>query len=111
MQSNGGVMTSSAARSLPIQTMLSGPVGGTIGGQALSQALKRPNLLCVDMGGTSFDASLIINRQPSFSTETALEGLPILMSLVDIHTIGATGGSLAWMAAGARRGGPRSARA
>ena len=109
MQSNGGVMTASAARSLPIQTFLSGPVGGTIGGQALSQALKRPNLLCVDMGGTSFDASLIINGQPSFSTETALEGLPVLMSLVDIHTIGAGGGSLAWLEAGALRVGPRSA--
>ena len=109
MQSNGGVMTAAAARGLPIQTFLSGPVGGTIGGQALSQALKRPNLLCVDMGGTSFDASLIINGQPSFSTETALEGLPVLMSLVDIHTIGAGGGSLAWLEAGALRVGPRSA--
>jgi len=109
MQSNGGVMTAAAARSLPIQTFLSGPVGGTIGGQALSQALKRPNLLCVDMGGTSFDASLIINGQPSFSTETALEGLPVLMALVDIHTIGAGGGSLAWLEAGALRVGPRSA--
>jgi N-methylhydantoinase A len=109
MQSNGGVMTSPAARSLPIQTMLSGPVGGTIGGQALSEMLRRPNLLCVDMGGTSFDASLIINGQPSFSTETSLEGLPVLMSLVDIHTIGAGGGSLAWLEAGALRVGPRSA--
>ncbi|HLI09415.1 MAG TPA: hydantoinase/oxoprolinase family protein [Ktedonobacteraceae bacterium] len=109
MQSNGGVMTASAARGLPIQTFLSGPVGGTIGGQALSQLLNRPNLLCVDMGGTSFDASLIINGQPSFSSETALEGLPILMSLVDIHTIGAGGGSLAWLEAGALRVGPRSA--
>ncbi|HYL43219.1 MAG TPA: hydantoinase/oxoprolinase family protein, partial [Ktedonobacteraceae bacterium] len=86
MQSNGGVMTASAARSLPIRTLLSGPVGGTIGGRALSKALNRPNLLCVDMGGTSFDASLIINGQPSFSTETSFEGLPVLMSLVDIHT-------------------------
>jgi N-methylhydantoinase A len=109
MQSNGGVMTASSARSLPIQTLLSGPVGGTIGGQALSRALNRPNLLCVDMGGTSFDASLVINGQPSFSTETSLEGLPVLMSLVDIHTIGAGGGSLAWLEAGALRVGPHSA--
>lgn len=109
MQSNGGVMTAAAARSKPIQTMLSGPVGGTIGGQALSKMLNRANLLCVDMGGTSFDASLIINGQPSFSTETSLEGLPVLMSLVDIHTIGAGGGSLAWLEAGALRVGPRSA--
>jgi N-methylhydantoinase A len=109
MQSNGGVMTSTAARRIPIQTLLSGPVGGTIGGRALSEALDRPNLLCVDMGGTSFDVSLIVDGNLSVSTETALEGLPVLMSIVDIHTIGAGGGSLAWLEAGALRVGPRSA--
>jgi N-methylhydantoinase A len=109
MQSNGGVMTASAARELPIQTLLSGPVGGTIGGGALSETLDRPNLLCVDMGGTSFDASLIVEGQPSVSTEIELEGLPVLMSLVDIHTIGAGGGSLAFLEAGALRVGPKSA--
>jgi N-methylhydantoinase A len=109
MQSNGGVMTASAARQLPIQTLLSGPVGGTIGGGALSEALGRPNLLCVDMGGTSFDASLIVEGKPSVSTEIELEGLPVLMSLVDIHTVGAGGGSLAYLEAGALRVGPKSA--
>ncbi len=109
MQSNGGVMTSTAAHRIPIQTLLSGPVGGTIGGRALSEALDRPNLLCVDMGGTSFDVSLIVDGNLSVSTETALEGLPVLMSIVDIHTIGAGGGSLAWLEAGALRVGPRSA--
>ena len=109
MQSNGGVMTADAARDLPIQTLLSGPVGGTIGGGALSEALGRPNLLCVDMGGTSFDASLVVEGQPSVSTEIELEGLPILMSLVDIHTVGAGGGSLAYLEAGALRVGPKSA--
>jgi N-methylhydantoinase A len=102
-------MTASAARQLPIQTLLSGPVGGTIGGGALSEALGRPNLLCVDMGGTSFDASLIVEGQPSVSTEIELEGLPVLMSLVDIHTVGAGGGSLAYLEAGALRVGPKSA--
>ena len=109
MQSNGGVMTADAARDLPIQTLLSGPVGGTIGGGALSEALGRPNLLCVDMGGTSFDASLVVEGQPSVSTEIELEGLPILMALVDIHTVGAGGGSLAYLEAGALRVGPKSA--
>jgi N-methylhydantoinase A len=109
MQSNGGVMTASAARALPIQTLLSGPVGGTIGGAGLSSARQRPNLLCVDMGGTSFDLSLIVNGKPNVSTETELESLPILMPLVDIHTIGAGGGSLAWLEAGALRVGPQSA--
>src|SRR5207248_2172569 len=109
MQSNGGVMTAAAARQRPIQTLLSGPVGGTIGGAALSRAMERPNLLCVDMGGTSFDMSLIVNGRPTVSSETELEGLPVLMPLVDIHTIGAGGGSLAWLEAGGLRVGPQSA--
>ncbi len=109
MQSNGGITTARKAREQPIQTLLSGPVGGTIGGAALSRSIGRPNLLCVDMGGTSFDMSLIVDGAPSISTETELEGLPVLMPLVDIHTIGAGGGSLAWLEAGGLRVGPQSA--
>src|SRR5438105_2609912 len=97
------------ARSEPIQTLLSGPVGGTIGGAALARATGRPNLLCIDMGGTSFDLSLVVGGEPTVGTETELEGLPILMPLVDIHTIGAGGGSLAWLEAGGLRVGPQSA--
>jgi N-methylhydantoinase A len=84
-------------------------VGGTIGGAALAATTGRPNLLCVDMGGTSFDLSLVVGGQPTVGTETELEGLPILMPLVDIHTIGAGGGSLAWLEAGGLRVGPQSA--
>jgi N-methylhydantoinase A len=109
MQSNGGITSAAKARREPVQTLLSGPVGGTIGGAALSRATGRPNLLCVDMGGTSFDLSLIVDGRPTVSTETELEGLPILMPLVDIHTIGAGGGSLAWLEAGGLRVGPQSA--
>ena len=109
MQSSGGVIRAESAREQPIHTLLSGPVGGTIGGAALSEALDRPNLLCVDMGGTSFDMSLIIDGKPSISNETELEGLPLLLPLVEIHTIGAGGGSLAWLEAGALRVGPHSA--
>ena len=61
------------------------------------------------MGGTSFDLSLVVDGQPTVSTETELEGLPMLMPLVDIHTIGAGGGSLAWLEAGGLRVGPQSA--
>ncbi|MEM7343739.1 MAG: hydantoinase/oxoprolinase family protein [Chloroflexota bacterium] len=109
MQSSGGVMTLEAAQKQPVYTLLSGPVGGTIGGIALSEAMNRPNLLCVDMGGTSFDLSLVINGKPEITSETELEGLPLLMSIVNIHTIGAGGGSLAWLEAGALRVGPQSA--
>lgn len=109
MKSNGGAMTAGAAAEMPLQTLLSGPVGGAIGGRTLSAAVSRPNLICVDMGGTSFDASLIIDGEPSASNEAVLEGLPIQMSIVDIHVIGAGGGSIAWQEAGAVRVGPQSA--
>ncbi|RCK74714.1 MAG: N-methylhydantoinase A [Anaerolineae bacterium] len=109
MQSSGGIMTAESARKQPIRTLLSGPVGGTIGGVVLSKWINRPNLLCVDMGGTSFDMSLVINHQPNVSTVTSLEGLPLLTPIVDIHTIGAGGGSLAWIEAGGLRVGPQSA--
>lgn len=109
MESNGGVMSAAAASRTPLQTLLSGPVGGAIGGRALAEMTCRQNLICVDMGGTSFDASLIVDGLPSASTETKLEGLPIQMSVVDIHVIGAGGGSIAWSEAGAARVGPQSA--
>jgi len=109
MESNGGVMAAATAAETPLQTLLSGPVGGAIGGKALSVATGRGNLICVDMGGTSFDASLVIDGLPSASNEAKLEGLPIQMSVVDIHVIGAGGGSIAWKEAGAARVGPQSA--
>lgn len=109
MQSNGGIIRAETAIEQPIHTLLSGPVGGTIGGVALSESLERPNLICVDMGGTSFDMSLIVDGRPSVFNETEQEGLPLLLPLVEIHTIGAGGGSLAWIEAGALRVGPQSA--
>ena len=109
MQSSGGVMTVETASETPLQTLLSGPVGGAIGGRALSAATGRPNLICIDMGGTSFDASLIVDGLPSGSNEARPEGLPVQMSIVDIHVIGAGGGSIAWQEAGAMRVGPQSA--
>lgn len=109
MQSSGGVSTATSARRNPVFTLLSGPVGGTIAGTALSENTGRPNLLCVDMGGTSFDLSLVIDGKANATLETELEGLPLLMSIVDIQTIGTGGGSIAWMDKGAVRVGPQSA--
>ena len=109
MQSNGGVMSTEAAGKAPLQTLLSGPVGGAIGGRALAEATGRGNLICIDMGGTSFDASLIIDGLPSSSNEARIEGLPVQMAVVDINVIGAGGGSVAWEEAGAIRVGPKSA--
>ena len=109
MQSNGGVIRAKTAIEQPVKTLLSGPVGGTIGGVTLSKITGRKNLICVDMGGTSFEMSLIVNGEPFITNETELEHLPLLIPLVDIHTIGAGGGSIAWLEAGALRVGPQSA--
>jgi N-methylhydantoinase A len=109
MQSSGGIITARSARQTAVQTLLSGPVGGTMGGVALARRLRRANVICIDMGGTSFDVSLVIDGRPDVSNEATLEGLPLLMSVVNFHTIGAGGGSLAYAEAGGLRVGPQSA--
>ncbi|MYH56248.1 MAG: hydantoinase/oxoprolinase family protein [Acidimicrobiia bacterium] len=109
MQSNGGIISARTASERPLQTLLSGPVGGAAGGMALAEVLGRPNLICIDLGGTSFDVSLITDGQADSSPSALLEGLPVLMPVVDIHTIGAGGGSIAYQEAGGLRVGPESA--
>ena len=109
MESNGGVMTSTAAKRNPIQTLFSGPVGGAIGTAAVGQLLGEDHLICIDMGGTSFDVGLVVEGVPDVTTETDLEGFPVLMPIVNIHSIGAGGGSIAWLEAGGLRVGPQSA--
>ncbi|WP_302185264.1 hydantoinase/oxoprolinase family protein, partial [Streptomyces sp. AC627_RSS907] len=109
MQSSGGVLTARSARRRPLQTLLSGPVGGAMGSHELARVTERPNLIGVDMGGTSFDVSLIVDGEPDVAAEARLEGLPMLMSVVNIHTVGAGGGSVAYAEAGGLRVGPRSA--
>ena len=110
MQSSGGVVTADSARERPLQTLLSGPVGGTMGLVALARTLGRPNLIGIDMGGTSFDVSLVIGGKPDVSTETSLEGFPLLMPIANIHTIGAGGGSIAYSEVGRAAGRPRERR-
>jgi len=109
MQSSGGIVTAQTARQSSLQTLLSGPVGGSMGGASIARLLDRPNLICVDMGGTSFDVSLIVSGKPEVSTEASLDGFPLLMPIVNIHTIGAGGGSIAYSEAGGLRVGPESA--
>jgi N-methylhydantoinase A len=109
MQSSGGLVTAQTARQASLQTLLSGPVGGTLGGVALARLLGRRNLICIDMGGTSFDVSLVVDGKPDVSTEASLEGFPVLIPVVNIHTIGAGGGSIAYAEAGGLRVGPESA--
>lgn len=109
MQSNGGVMTAAVARSKPIQTLLSGPVGGTVAGVEIAASLGLNRLICVDMGGTSFDVSLVVEGAAEVESQASLEGHPMLTPAVGIHTVGAGGGSVAFIEAGALRVGPRSA--
>ena len=109
MQSGGGVITAEIAKETPIQTLLSGPVGGAVGNATLSNMLGYKNMIGVDMGGTSYDVSMVVDGKPDVSTEVHLEGFPILVPMVNIYTIGAGGGSIAWLEAGGLRVGPRSA--
>jgi N-methylhydantoinase A len=112
MQSNGGVVTADVAKRLPVQTLLSGPVGGTTAGVAINHALESTNrdgLICVDMGGTSFDVSMVVNKEAQVELESSIDGHDLLFPSVAIHTVGAGGGSVAEEVAGGLRVGPRSA--
>ena len=109
LQSNGGLMRADDAGDKGVLSLLSGPVGGNVAGRALSTEAGMPNLICIDMGGTSFEASLVIQGESAVRNEREVGGFPILAPMVDIHTVGAGGGSLAWNDTGALRVGPQSA--
>jgi N-methylhydantoinase A len=117
MQSNGGVMTSDVAKESPVLTINSGVVGGVIGTQNLSKILGFPNMIGTDMGGTSFDVSLI--QSYDYGTRSLMkintptsndDAYPILVPSVDANAIGTGGGSIAWMdVGGGLHVGPKSA--
>ncbi len=109
MQSNGGLIDAHLAEDRAVLTLMSGPVGGIAGCLALGRDLNLGNLICIDMGGTSFDFGLIRDGQAGVTAQREIMGYPILAPSVDIHTIGAGGGSIAWAEGGALRVGPRSA--
>lgn len=109
MRSSGGVTSADSARARPMQTLLSGPAGGVVGAQVLARALGRTHLLALDMGGTSLDASVIVDQRYGVRTELDIDGLPILMPVVDLATVSAGGGSVAWSRNGALHVGPHSA--
>jgi N-methylhydantoinase A/oxoprolinase/acetone carboxylase beta subunit len=106
MQSSGGLCTIDEAAAHPARLLLSGPAGGVAAVAALADA----DAISFDMGGTSCDVALVRDGRPSRSVEQALGGLPVRLPGVDVHTVGAGGGSIAWLdAGGALRVGPRSA--
>lgn len=110
MRSSGGVLASPAVRSRPIEMLLSGPAGGVAAATVIARLLGEANLVTFDMGGTSADVSVVANGRVASTTEASVGGFPLALPVVDITSVGAGGGSIAWFdAGGALRVGPRSA--
>ncbi|MCL4744651.1 MAG: hydantoinase/oxoprolinase family protein [Burkholderiaceae bacterium] len=110
MRSNGGLMTFSMAKRLPVAITHSGPMGGIIGGIAIAAACGIRDLITLDMGGTSADVSLVADGSPVATTRGKLGHYPVLLPMLDLVTIGAGGGSIARVDEGkALRVGPTSA--
>ena len=98
LQSNGGVMSVDIARSFPIRTALSGPAAGVIAGAHIGVSAGFPNLITCDMGGTSFDVSLVADGESAIAAQTSVDfGMVIRTPMIEITTIGAGGGSIAWV--------------
>ena len=110
MQSNGGSVSVATVRKAPINTFLSGPAGGVVAAVNLAIQAGSPNLIAFDMGGTSTDVSLIRGGQPTKRSLVEMAGFPVRVPTLDIHTIGAGGGSIAWVdPGGLLKVGPQSA--
>ena len=111
MNSEGGVITGDEAKRTPVTLALSGPAGGVLGGQFLARALQLSNVITMDMGGTSLDVCAIQNGMPQLDRSISVEwGIPMQVPAIQIHTIGAGGGSIAWTdEGGALQIGPESA--
>ncbi len=109
MQSSGGITALATAAAQPVRTVLSGPAGGVVGASAVARRSGFERIITFDMGGTSTDVALV-DGQPSTTNEADVAGVPVRVPVLDIHTVGAGGGSLArFDAGGALRVGPESA--
>lgn len=110
MQSSGGVQSAEQSAKFGVSTLLSGPAGGVTAGVFLGGRAGFKDLITVDMGGTSCDVAVIENLKPSATTESWVSRYRVALPMLDIHTIGAGGGSIAWVDdGGALRVGPSSA--
>jgi len=109
MQSNGGITAVRTAADQPVRTLLSGPAGGVIGAAEMARRSGFQRTISIDMGGTSTDVALV-DRETKPSSQSEIAGLPVGVPMLDIHTVGAGGGSIArFDTAGALRVGPESA--
>jgi len=98
VQSNGGVMAVDTAKRFPVRTALSGPAAGVIAASAIASAAGFQNIITCDMGGTSFDVSLVANGHAALASQTSIDfGMVVRTPMIEITTIGAGGGSIAWM--------------
>jgi len=112
MQSNGGVTSVARTRMAPIRTVMSGPVGGVVAARGLGEALALRDLITLDIGGTSADVGLVQGGELVTKYQNSVRGWPILSMSVDVHSVGAGGGSIAHLdEMGAFKVGPRSAAA
>jgi N-methylhydantoinase A len=110
MQSSGGIISAKRAAEEPVRTVLSGPAGGVIGAHRVAQIAGFEKIISFDMGGTSTDVALIDARGPQITNESRISEIPISVPMLDIHTVGAGGGSLAWFdRGGILHAGPQSA--
>ncbi len=112
MQSNGGIATVATGSEKPVTILMSGPAGGVIGGKWAGERAEESNLITVDIGGTSADISVIPDGRVRVKNprDTEVNGYPVLVPMIDVVTIGAGGGSIAYIdEGGAFRVGPRSA--
>lgn len=110
IHSNGGLMTAATARDYPVRTCLSGPAAGVVGAAETARDAGFPNIITFDVGGTSTDVSVVAEGRPSFTADRRVAGHPVRTPMLDIHVIGAGGGSIAWIDdAGGLKVGPRSA--
>ncbi|RKQ94051.1 N-methylhydantoinase A [Solirubrobacter pauli] len=110
MQSSGGLASVEQAADHAVLTVLSGPAGGAAGAAWAAAAAGEPDTLCFDMGGTSCDVCVVLGGEVREASGREVGGRPVALPMLDIHTVGAGGGSIAWRdAGGALRVGPRSA--
>ncbi|MEV5407688.1 hydantoinase/oxoprolinase family protein [Thermopolyspora sp. NPDC052614] len=110
MKSNGGVLSATEVVNQPITTVLSGPAAGALGAALIASTAGHPSAITLDGGGTSTDVAVVVDGEPSLTTEGSIGRYPCKIPMIDIVTVGAGGGSIAWISPeGTLKVGPRSA--
>src|SRR6185312_4204230 len=110
MKSNGGVLSAAEVVHQPITTVLSGPAAGALGAALIASTAGHPSVITLDGGGTSTDVAVVVDGEPSQTTEGSIGRYPCKIPMIDIVTVGAGGGSIAWISPeGTLKVGPKSA--